>query len=93
MKIDLEDENLKGSLLGLVMALLEIIHKILEHQALRRVENESLSDDEVERLGNALLKLSETIEQIKKEQGIVEAVSNVHKQLNSLVDGSLFSIN
>ncbi len=92
MKIDLEDDNLKGSLLGLVIALLEIVHNILEHQAIRRLEGESLSDDEVERLGNALLKLSETIEKIKEEQGIVEVVKNVHKQLNSLVDGSLFSI-
>ena len=54
VKIDLEDENLKGSLLGLVMALLEIVHGILEHQTIRRIEGESLSDDEVERLGNAL---------------------------------------
>lgn len=90
MKIDLEDENLKSSLLGLVIALVEIIRKVLEHQAIRRMDGKTLNDEQIERLGIALLKMTETIEELKEEQGIQDVVDNVHKQLNSLVNGSLF---
>jgi len=91
MKIDLEEENLKGSVLGLVMALLEIIQKVLEHQAIRRMEGQSINDEQIERLGKALLRLRETIDKIKEEQGIADVVNSIHKQLDSLVDGSLVS--
>jgi len=91
MKIDLEEENLKGSVLGLVMALLEIIQKMLEHQAIRRMEGQSINDEQIERLGKALLRLRETIDKIKEEQGIADVVNSIHKQLDSLVDGSLVS--
>lgn len=90
MKIDLEDENLKNSLLGLVIALVEIIYKVLEHQAICRMDGKNLNDEQIERLGTALLKLTETIEELKEEHGIKDVVNNVHKQLNSLIDGSLF---
>ena len=91
MKIDLEEENLKGSVLGLVMALLEIIQKVLEHQAIRRMEGQSINDEQIERLGKALLRLRETIDKIKEEQGIADVVNSIRKQLDSLVDGSLVS--
>lgn len=86
MKINLEDENLKGSLTGLVIALVEILHEVLEHQAIRRMEHDSLTPDETERLGNALLKLKETIDSLKEEQGIEQAVRDVRGQLDRLVD-------
>lgn len=91
MKIDLEGDNLKGSLLGLVIAIVEILHETLEHQALRRMEGESLSEAQIERLGNSLMRLKETIEELKEEQGISEAVGSLRKQLDGLVDGSLWS--
>lgn len=91
MKINLEDENLKGSLTGLVVALVEIIREVLEHQALRRMEHDSLSTDEIERLGGALLKLKETIDDLKEDQGIEQAVRDIRGQLDHLVDGTLFS--
>lgn len=90
MKIDLEEENLKGSLLGLVIALVEVIRDVLEHQAIRRMDGKNLSDEEIERLGTSLLRLTKTIEELKEEQGIQDVVNNVHKQLNSLVNGSIF---
>jgi hypothetical protein len=47
-----------GAGLGqLVLAILEIVRQLLERQAIRRVEAGSLTDDEIERLGSALLAL------------------------------------
>ncbi len=58
MAIRLDEKNLKSGLLGLVVALVEIIQELLERQALRRIEGGSLSDMEVERLGESLCELS-----------------------------------
>lgn len=91
MKIDLEGEDLKGSLLGLVIAIVEILQEVLEHQAMRRMEGGSLNDEQIERLGNSLMRLRETIEELKEEKGIGEAVGSLRRQLDGLVDGSIWN--
>ncbi|MCG8470480.1 MAG: gas vesicle protein K [Desulfobacterales bacterium] len=92
MSIDIDEKNLKHGVLGLVMALVEIIQDALRLQALRRVEGGGLSPEEETRLGEALLDLEEAIAQIKVEQGISEAVKNVRDGLDELVDDVLEQI-
>jgi len=89
MAINIDEKNLKHGLLGLVLALIEIIRDALRLQAMRRVEGGSLTEEEVERLGNAFIELDKAIEQIKREQGISEAVANVREGLDDLVDDAL----
>ena len=45
MVIDINEDNLKQGLLGLIVALVEIIKEALERQALRRIESGKLSAD------------------------------------------------
>ena len=54
----------------LVLTLVELIRDLLERQALRRMEAETLSEDEVERLGQALMKLEETVHELAAQFGI-----------------------
>jgi CRISPR/Cas system-associated endonuclease Cas1 len=54
----------------LVLALIELIRRLLEKQALRRVEAGSLSEDEVERLGQTLLKLEQKMDELKTTLGL-----------------------
>ena len=68
MTVNLDEDNLKQGLLGVVVALVEIIDEVLERQAIRRIEGGRLSDEEVERLGLALSDLKEAIDGIKKEK-------------------------
>ena len=89
MAINIDEKKLKHGLLGLVLALIEIIRDALRHQAMRRVDGGSLTEEEVERLGNAFAELDKAIEQIKQEQGISEAVANVREGLDDLVDDAL----
>ncbi len=89
MAINIDEKKLKAGLLGLVLALIEIIRDALRLQAMRRVEGGSLTEEEVERLGNAFIELDKAIEQIKREQGISEAVANVREGLDDLVDDAL----
>ena len=84
--IDIQEDNLKQGVLGLVMALVEIIRDALKTQALRRVEGKSLTDEETERLGRALMDLDAAIDGIKQEMGITEAVQSVRDGLDDIVD-------
>jgi hypothetical protein len=86
MAIHLDEKNLKNGLLGLVVALVEIIQELLERQALRRIEGGSLSDLEVERLGQSLCELSESLEKVKADNDIGDAVLSVREGLDEAAD-------
>ena len=90
--IELEDENLKASLLGLSVALIEIIGDTLKLQAIKRMEKGNLSEKEIERLGRALMNLEMAIEEIKEEQGVREAVKEVRGGLDNAVEDLLQTI-
>ena len=89
MPINIDEDNLKHGVLGLVLALVEIIRDTLRLQAFKRMEGGSLTEEEIERLGEALMDLDIAIEEIKKEQGITESVKSVRDGLDSIVDDVL----
>lgn len=89
MAITLDEKNLKSGLLGLVVALVEIIQELLERQALKRIEGGTLNDDEVERLGQSLCDLSEALEKIKADNNIEDAVQTVRQGLDEAADDVL----
>ena len=86
MALDIDEDNLKQGVLGLVIALVEIIRDVLKRQAVKRMESGVLSDEEIERLGKALMDLDTVIEEIKEEQGLTETVKSVIEGLDDLVD-------
>jgi hypothetical protein len=85
MIVDLDQKDLKSGILGLVVALVEIIKETLRRQALRRMEGGSLTEAEIERLGQALMELDAAIEKIKLEMGIAESVKAVRDGLDGAV--------
>jgi hypothetical protein len=90
--IDIREDNLKSGVLGLVMAVVEIVRDALQNQATRRMESGSLTDEEVERLGRALADLDVAIEGIKREQGLEQAVQSVRDGLDGLVDDAVHRV-
>ena len=84
--INIDEDNLKNGVLGLVLAVVEILRDALQNQATRRIESGTLTDEEVERLGAALADLDLAIEGIKREQGLEQAVQSVRDGLDDLVD-------
>jgi len=84
--VDVDEKNLKHAVLGLVIALVEIIRDALRLQAFKRMEGGSLTEEEIERLGRALSDLDTAIEEIKEEQGITESVESVRDGLDRIVD-------
>jgi hypothetical protein len=86
MAISVSENNLKQGLLGLVIALVEVIRDALKIQALKRMESGVLTEEECERLGEALMELDIALEEIKAEQGITESVQAVRDGLDQIVD-------
>lgn len=54
-------EDARRAVLKLVLTLVELIRQLLERQAIRRMEAGTLSDDETESVGLALMRLQETV--------------------------------
>jgi hypothetical protein len=86
MVLDIDEDNLKHGVLGLVMALVEVIRDALRIQAFKRMESGILNEEEMNRLGEALMELDIAIEEIKEEQGITESVKAVRDGLDEIVD-------
>jgi len=84
--IRVNEDNLKQGVLGLVIALVEVIRDSLKSQAFRRMESGVLTEEECERLGGALMDLDTALEEIKQEHGITESVQEVRDGLDELVD-------
>ena len=89
MVLKIDEDNLKHGVLGLVMGIVEVIRDALQIQALKRMESGILSEEEINRVGEALMELDIAIEEIKKEQGITESVKGVRDGLDEVVDDVL----
>ena len=86
MPIEINEDNLRKGLLGLVIYIVEVVKDALKHQGIRRMESGRLTDEETERLGKAFMDLELAIEQLKKEQGIEESVQSVRDGLDEVVN-------
>ncbi|MBI3952916.1 MAG: gas vesicle protein K [Chloroflexi bacterium] len=89
MIVDIAEKDLKQGVLGLVVALVEIVKEALRLQALRRMEAGSLTEQEIERLGEALQDLDGAIEKLKVEMGVAEAVRSVRDGLDQAVEDAV----
>jgi hypothetical protein len=69
-RINAEPATAAKELGRLVLTLVEVVRKVLEHQAVRRMDSGTLSPEEVERLGLALLRLSERMDELKAAFGL-----------------------
>ena len=71
-RINADPERVEQGLARLVLTLVEVLRKTLEHQAVRRMDGGSLSDEEVERLGLALLRLNDRMGELKSMFGLTD---------------------
>lgn len=65
-----DPENVQRSVARLVLTLVEFVRRLLERQAIRRMEAETLTPEEVEAIGLALMKLEETVQDIAGKFGL-----------------------
>ena len=72
-----EPEDVRRSVMQLVLTLVDFIRQVMERQALRRVEEGTLSADEIERVGQALMTLEQTVHDLAKQSGLDPAELNL----------------
>jgi hypothetical protein len=77
-KIDANPKNVEKGLAKLVLALIELIRKLLERQAMRRVEAGSLSEEEIESVGETLMKLENKMKELKQIFGLKDEELNLN---------------
>ena len=77
-RIDVNAEGVEQGLAQLVLTLVELLRQLLERQAVRRMDGGSLSDEEVERVGLALMKLEEKVHQLAEQFGLRPADLNIN---------------
>ncbi len=77
-KIDANPENVEKGLAKLVLTLIELIRKLLEKQAMRRVEAGSLSEEEIENVGETLMKLENKMDELKGIFGLKDEELNLN---------------
>lgn len=68
--LETKAEGAEDDLVRLVLAVIETVRQLVERQAIRRVESGKLSDDEIERLGLALMRLEERMSELKTHFGV-----------------------
>src|ERR1041384_2157546 len=69
-RINCSPESIEQGLAKLVLGLIELLRQLLERQAVRRLEGGSLTDEQVENMGQALMKLEEKIHEIAAQFGL-----------------------
>lgn len=65
-----DEGDVQRSVVQLVLTLVEFIRELLERQAVRRMTEGTLSDDEIERVGKALLEMRDTVLALCQQFGI-----------------------
>lgn len=69
-RIDCSPENIEQGLARLGLSLIELLRRLLERQAVRRMEGGSLDDAKVEEMGQALMRLEAKIKEIAAAFGL-----------------------
>src|SRR5881409_2485302 len=71
-RINADPERVEQGLARLVLTVIELLRKVLEHQAIRRMDGGTLTREEVERLGLALLKVNGRMDELKETFGLTD---------------------
>ena len=76
-RIDANPDDIETGLARLVLTIVELLRQVMEHQAVRRMEGGSLTDEEIEQLGLSLMRLQERLDEIKTAFGLAGEELNI----------------
>jgi len=70
LRIGTDPESVEKGLVTLVLTLVELLRQLMERQALRRVEQDSLTDDQIEKIGSTLMALDTRMAELRDHFGL-----------------------
>jgi Gas vesicle protein K len=77
MRWNPEPEDVQKSVVQLVLTIVELLRRLMERQAIRRMEQKTLTRQEVAAVGDALMKLEETVREIGMKFGLTPEELNL----------------
>ncbi|WP_415957928.1 gas vesicle protein K [Streptomyces sp. 021-4] len=69
-RVDLDSEQMGRDLVALVLTVVELLRQLMERQAIRRVEQGDLSDEQVEEIGTTLMLLDQRMKELCDQHGV-----------------------
>lgn len=66
-RLETDSESVQRDLMKLVLTIIELVRQLMERQAIRRVDEGDLTDDQVEELGVGLMRLEEAMLQLREQ--------------------------
>ena len=76
-RLETDAESVERDLFKLVLTIIELVRQLMEAQALRRVDEGDLTDEQVEGLGLGLMHLEEAMEELKGRYDLTTADLNI----------------
>ena len=77
-RINADQDTLEKDLARLVLTLVDLVRRLMERQAARRVNAGSLSEEQVERMGNVFLRLERKMTELRLVFGLEEEDLNLN---------------
>ncbi|GGO90261.1 gas vesicle protein K [Wenjunlia tyrosinilytica] len=68
--LDVSPEKAGQDLVGLVLTVVELLRQLMERQAIRRVDEGDLTDEQVERIGTTLMMLDQRMTELCDQHGL-----------------------
>ncbi|TLS44539.1 gas vesicle protein K [Streptomyces montanus] len=76
-RLELDKESARRSLAGLVLTIVELLRQLMERQALRRIDQGDVSDEQIEEVGRTLMALEENMAELREHFGLTEDDLNI----------------
>jgi len=77
-RINADEESVEQGLAKLFLTLMELVRQLLEKQAIRKIEAGTVTDDEIERMGETFLKLERKMTELKATFGLQDDDLNLN---------------
>jgi len=77
-RVKVDPSDVEHGLSKLVLTLIELIRRLLEKQAVRRIEAGSLTEEQIERMGETFLKLERKMDELRVAFGLEDEDLNLN---------------
>ena len=76
-RVNVDAEKMKNGVAQLVLTVVKLIHELLEKQAIRRIDADSLTDEEIEKIGFTLMRQTEELVKLQQLFGFTDEELNI----------------
>jgi hypothetical protein len=77
-RVNADPEQVEKGLAQLVLTVVELLRQLMERQALRRMDTGTLTDEQIERLGDTFMKLDQRMRELTEHFGLEEGDLNLN---------------